>query len=89
MPSHTHSIVAMPTDSNTGHAIGITFDNHTAISANFSFKPDYVNAIETDLTLIAKATGGSQAHNHAFTGTAKSIATMPPYIVVNVWKRTA
>ena len=34
-------------------------------------------------------TGGSQAHNHPFTGTSSNINIMPPYIVVNVWKRTA
>ena len=33
--------------------------------------------------------GGNQPHNHPFTGTTASIQTMPPYIVVNVWKRTA
>ena len=31
--------------------------------------------------------GGGQGHNHGFTGTEAD--TMPPYLVVNVWKRTA
>ena len=38
--------------------------------------------------------GGGKAHNHgftnpSFTGTAATIATMPPYLAVYVWKRTA
>ena len=28
-------------------------------------------------------------HNHNFTGTAQTINKMPPYVVVNVWVRTA
>lgn len=31
--------------------------------------------------------GGGLGHNHPFTGTSQN--TMPPYIVVNVWTRTA
>lgn len=33
--------------------------------------------------------GGGQGHNHGFTGQAATINNMPPYLVVNVWKRTA
>lgn len=33
------------------------------------------------------ATG--KAHSHGFTGTAATINKMPPYLTVNVWKRTA
>lgn len=33
------------------------------------------------------ANGGGQAHNHSFTGTSQD--TMPPYLAVNVWVRTA
>lgn len=35
------------------------------------------------------ATGGGGAHNHGFTGQAATINNMPPYLIVNVWKRTA
>lgn len=34
-------------------------------------------------------TGGGGAHNHGFTGTAATISTMPPYLAVYMWKRTA
>ena len=33
-------------------------------------------------------TGGGVGHNHGFTGTAATINTLPPYLVVYVWKRT-
>lgn len=40
------------------------------------------------------STGGGKGHNHGFTnptftGTAATIATMPPYLSVYMWKRTA
>ena len=35
------------------------------------------------------ATGGSKPHNHGWTGTKATLATMPPYLVVYMWKRTA
>lgn len=35
------------------------------------------------------STGSGSAHSHGFTGTESQIATMPPYTVVNMWKRTA
>lgn len=34
-------------------------------------------------------TGGGKGHNHGFTGTATTLNTMPPYLVVYVWQRTA
>lgn len=36
-----------------------------------------------------KSTGGGQGHSHSFTGTAATINTMPPYLAVYMWKRTA
>ena len=33
--------------------------------------------------------GGGGSHNHGFTGTQATLNNMPPYEVVNVWKRTA
>lgn len=38
---------------------------------------------------VTYAFGGNQAHDHGFTGTEGSVATMPPYLPVYVWKRTA
>lgn len=33
--------------------------------------------------------GGDGAHNHGWTGTQATLATMPPYLTVYMWKRTA
>lgn len=33
--------------------------------------------------------GGGGGHDHGFTGTAATINTMPPYLAVYMWKRTA
>lgn len=33
--------------------------------------------------------GGGATHTHTFTGTAASIATMPPYLAVYMWKRVS
>lgn len=38
---------------------------------------------------ITDIAGNDKAHTHAFKGTAQSIATMPPYLAVYMWKRTA
>ena len=34
-------------------------------------------------------TGSGNAHSHGFTGTAATIDTLPPYLAVYMWKRTA
>lgn len=56
----------------------------TGISANHTHKVTASGSIGNK--------GGGKAHNHGFTqptfkGTAATIATMPPYLAVNVWKR--
>lgn len=33
--------------------------------------------------------GGGAGHNHDFNGTEATISNMPPYLAVNIWKRTA
>ena len=42
---------------------------------------------ETDEVYQTTNTGGGQAHSHTFTGASSN--TMPPYLAVKVWKRTA
>ena len=41
----------------------------------------------SDLPYSTTSYGGGQGHSHTFT--ADSLETMPPYLAVNVWKRTA
>ena len=77
IPSHTHKYTK-PTDS---------------VAQIYEAQQQYSSGITTINTSTASAnqdtgsagTGG--AHNHGFTGTEAD--TMPPYIVVNIWKRTA
>ena len=33
--------------------------------------------------------GGGAGHNHGFNGSKVTMNNMPPYVVINVWKRTA
>ena len=40
------------------------------------------------VTYTSSTTGGS-THNHGFTGTAATLDTMPPYLTVYMWQRTA
>lgn len=51
------------------------------ISANHTHKATLAGSIGN--------TGGGGAHNHGFTGTAAAISTMPPYVAVYGWVRTA
>ena len=41
------------------------------------------------LRVTTDSTGGGGSHNHGFTGTQATISTMPPYIKVYAWYRTA
>lgn len=52
--------------------------------ARYSSPPS--NKTTTDNNTAKNATSG---HTHTFTGTAATIQTMPSYISVNVWQRTA
>lgn len=51
------------------------------ISANHTHKATLTGTIGNQ--------GGGGAHNHGFTGTAATISTMPPYVAVYGWIRTA
>ena len=74
MPSHAHGITTYNQSESTGWQIG-----------------EVMTGVTERLKRVwqTNTSGGSQPHNHPFTGTQTSIETMPPYVVVNVWKRTA
>ena len=88
MPSHTHfsndlfSGYATPND-RRGMGSYISYSKNT----NNYTKPAVDQLSKLDTTF--SSTGGSQPHSHSFTGKTSNINTMPPYLVVNVWKRTA
>lgn len=73
MPKHKHTF--------TGMALTVEItDGESGITNNVPIGPtsEYTSEV-----------GGGVAHSHGFTGTQASINVMPPYEVVNVWKRTA
>lgn len=90
MPSHEHGLEGTAKgDANNNIALTdgsvITYNN-----SGSSIMPS-INSSTSDAYITsgskATATGGGQAHNHSFTGI--SADTMPPYLAVNVWVRTA
>ena len=70
---------------NTGNASGNTA-NSTAFNSGQA-SAAHTHTVTPSGTIGDK--GGGGGHNHSFTGTAATIATMPPYLVVYMWKRTA
>lgn len=78
--NHTHSVTAAGTVGNSAAYASGAASGNTANSEAFN------TGVASGDTANA---GGGGAHNHDFTGTAATIATMPPYLAVYVWKRTA
>lgn len=73
------------TGSGSGHSHG---GNNTSTSRNSNNN----NANHTHKVTAAGTlanTGGGGGHDHSFTGTAATLNTMPPYLAVYIWKRTA
>lgn len=53
----------------------------------FAINMNGINIEDNSSSREVTPVGGGQAHNHTFTGTSQN--TMPPYLAVKVWKRTA
>lgn len=83
-PNHAdHTTFAVCTsDSN-----GSIFRNTCASGSGFANVLRCNNSVGR--TGTTSNTGGGGAHNHGWTGTAATIATMPPYLVVYMWQRTS
>lgn len=77
IPSHTHKYVKPSTGT-----VQIYEANQQYSSGTVSISTASVTANQD-----TGSAGSGGAHNHGFTGTAGD--TMPPYLVVNIWKRTA
>jgi hypothetical protein len=81
---HYHTISRMKAiniNEGTGTATGVWGWDDTTVSERSNNA--YDGASPSQQTAIGKA------HSHGFTGTAATINKMPPYLTVNVWKRTA
>lgn len=88
MPSHTHTQNAHhhATDGHVNYNTGYTADS--AKGSGYRWGTSKVSNTK-DATATNKNTGGGGSHSHGFTGTAATIETMPPYLTVYMWKRTA
>ena len=86
IPSHNHpspdlySYSALATQ--TGSFRAVTVDD----SPERTYNPENFKLLNNGAT---GNKGGGQAHNHGFTGNQATLDNMPPYLTVNVWKRTA
>lgn len=96
---HNHTISGISAADGTGNTGYISSDhthytttggvsaNHTHSGTTDGVNQGHTHSVTAEGTI--SSTGGGESHNHGFTGTAATIATMPPYLAVYMWKRTA
>lgn len=70
---------------------GLFYTHQEADVAMSSYGPGYahshpLNKLDNAST---QTSGANNAHSHAFEGVGTTLDNMPPYLAVNVWKRTA
>lgn len=90
IPAHKHGIAGgavAPTGSD-GIPIGWTEQGATVTGGNDVSKITSATGV-LDLELEMQNTGGGQAHTHSATVAVGTQSSMPPYLVVYVWKRVA
>ena len=83
---HTLTINEMPKHSHTQSIYSYSSESGYLSASGSGVRSNYVADAAEGQT---SQTGGGASHNHGFTGTQATIATMPPFEVVKVWKRTA
>lgn len=88
MPQHWHYVIGTdPTASNpnTSHSIA-----RYATTSNSDLPYSMRSTNITYATLgRSSQTGSGSSHTHGFTGSTVTVDTMPPYLAVYCWKRTA
>ena len=101
IPAHTHGSKTLTGDAQIYSDMGVlgakgsgtgVFSKGALVksTAGPQWRTDYASyKLHIDASHTHDSVGGGGAHNHGFTGTAASIKTMPPYLPVYVWKRTA
>jgi hypothetical protein len=48
-----------------------------------------ITAVGSGIAYSPSSVGGSQGHSHQFSGDTETFTNMPPFLTVNMWKRTA
>lgn len=89
MPAHTHEVEGGTIPLPSGSYIATSWVDIGVNDAPPTTTTTKINSGSGGLDIegTAKSAGGGQAHNHSFSGI--SADTMPPYLAVNVWVRTA
>ena len=77
IPSHSHVATTKTTSYGSGSQSSWRCMSFASTNADWN------------QTVYTGDTGGGGSHNHGFTGTAATISTMPPYMKVYAWYRTA
>lgn len=75
----------------TGTSGGVS-KNHTHSGTSDGISQGHTHSVTASGTIGSKGGGGGHTHGFTqptFSGTTATIATMPPYLVVYMWKRTA
>ena len=91
MPSHGHGL----TTNCGGSLSGRCLVSWTASDSGSRYKVlNFTSGFEwvqkyNAMAIGVDSNGGSQPHTHTFTGTSQTINTVPPYITVYMYKRTA
>ena len=89
MPSHRHYTVRGSSASDSGN-ITATESVASYATTNYSDLPYSLRGNPYDANRgQSSATGSGDSHNHSFTGSTVTVDTMPPYLAVYCWKRTA
>ena len=94
MPSHYHFITRQQNsgDSTQPGTFNITSSNHVGGFATAARSDLPYSLRGTSLTPNvgrSSSAGSGDSHNHSFTGSTVTVDTMPPYLAVYCWKRTA
>ena len=77
MPPHSHDFVL-----NIQHSDGTT-------TTAESLKTGIQGGGRARYNGTTSSIGGGQTHTHTFVGKTQTVSTMPPYLAVYMWKRTA
>lgn len=86
IPTHSHEMYFKWQDNNKASEGSSLVADHDIAQGDYRKNPDGTpdeNLRETE------ATGGGLPHSHGLSGGINSASSLPPYKVVNIWKRTA